>query len=49
MGEFVVPEDWTVTVVVAVAVVLPVAVKVYFVVVVGLTVVEPDAETTPMP
>ena len=37
------------TVVEAVTVLLPFAVRVYFVVVVGLTVVEPDAETTPMP
>jgi len=35
--------------VLAVAVLLPVAVKVYCVVVVGLTVVEPDAETIPIP
>ena len=41
----------TVTVAVAVTVppLLPVAVKVYVVVVVGLTVVEPDAATVPMP
>ncbi len=49
MGELTLPGVSTVTVVVAVAVLLPVAVKVYFVVVVGLTVVEPDAETIPIP
>lgn len=50
MGEFVVPLLPTVTVVLAVAVPpIPVAVKVYSVVSVGLTTVLPEAETTPMP
>lgn len=49
MGEFVVPAVCTVTVVDAVAVLLPVAVKVYSVVLVGLTTVVPDAETIPIP
>ena len=41
--------DCTVTVAAAVKVLLPVAVNVYCVVLVGMTTVDPDAETIPMP
>jgi hypothetical protein len=41
--------DPTVTVAVAVTVLLPIAVNVYCVVAVGLTFMDPDAATVPMP
>jgi hypothetical protein len=51
IGEFVAPWVWTVTVLEAVALapLFDVAVKTYWVVEVGETVVDPEAETIPIP